>query len=463
MIGFPLVVGGETTGVYYVYQDISERKAFEEQITHQAFHDALTGLPNRTLFMERLGHAVKRSDRRGAYRFAALMIDLNKFKQVNDTLGHHAGDQLLVETARRLSSCLRQVDTVARLGGDEFAIILEEFTSRKEVLGVVNRILVELKKPVVFGGATVRPGCSIGVVLDTRGYRKGEDILRDADIAMYRAKEQGKGHQVFDKEMHQEILESINLEAELREAIEKGELELHYQPIVSVETREIEAFEALVRWPHPVRGMAPPSKFIPLAEETGLIDGLGRWVLAEALRQLRAWRETIPGARELSMSVNVSCKQFCQDGLVEFIAQTLAENDVEPDRLKLEITESVLMQDPESTINQLKRLKALGVQLAIDDFGTGYSSLSYLRQMPIDVLKIDRSFISGDENVAENMQIVKSIVTMARDMGLSVIAEGVEQEDQYERLKRIHCDRAQGYMFSRPVDKNAAEELLRKP
>ncbi|MHC1713131.1 MAG: EAL domain-containing protein [Solidesulfovibrio sp.] len=461
MIGFPIEIQGEIQGVVYIYQDISERKAFEAQITHQAFHDALTGLPNRSLLADRLDRALARAKRRSDYQYAVLMIDLNKFKGINDTLGHHAGDQLLVEVAKRLLSCVRSMDTVARLGGDEFAIILEEFKVKKEVMTVVERIGLALGKPFVLCGTAVTPGASIGIVLRTGEYDAAEDIMRDADIAMYRAKEQGRGFLLFDRKMHQDILDAISLEADLRQALARGELLLHYQPIVGVQNGTIEGFEALVRWDHPNRGLVPPAQFIPLAEETGLILPLGRFVLREACRQMRAWQLEVPEAAEYSMSVNVSCRQFVKDGLVEYVAQVLAETGLSPTCLKLEITESVLMHDADHTAKELTRLKALGVKIAIDDFGTGYSSLSYLRQLPIDQLKIDRSFISGQGSDGESHEIVKSIISLARSLGLTVIAEGVECEDQLDRLRLADCDKAQGFMFSRPVDKDAAGRLIR--
>ncbi len=461
MIGFPIEIEGELQGIVYIYQDISERKAFEEQITHQAFHDALTGLPNRSLFADRLERALTRAKRRGDSQYAVLMIDLNKFKGINDTLGHQAGDQLLVEVAKRLSGCVRSMDTVARLGGDEFAVILEEFKTKKEVMTVVDRIGAALGKPFSLCGKTITPEASIGIVLHTRDYAAADDLLRDADIAMYRAKEQGRASVIFDRKMHQEILEAISLETDLRLALEQGDLLLHYQPIVDVKDSRIVGFEALVRWDHHDRGLVPPGQFIPLAEETGLILPLGRFVIQEACRQLRAWQLEMPEAEALSVSVNVSCRQFVKDGLVEHVAQVLAETGLAPSCLKLEITESVLMHDAAHTARELTRLKSLGVKIAIDDFGTGYSSLSYLRQLPIDHLKIDRSFISGQDCDGESQEIVKSIISLARSLGLTVIAEGVECPDQLDRLRLADCDKAQGFMFSRPVDKDAAGRLIR--
>jgi Amt family ammonium transporter len=354
------------------------------------------------------------------------------------------------------------VDTVARLGGDEFAVILEEFRAKREVIAVAERIQETLRRPCLVCGSEVFPGASIGIVLRTKEYTSSEDILRDADIAMYRAKEMGRPYMIFDRRMHKEILEALSLEAELREAMVRDQMVLHYQPIVNVDTRGLEGFEALVRWNHPSRGIVPPGKFIPLAEETGIILPLGRWVIAEACRQLGRWQRTIPGAERLSVSVNVSCRQFARDGLVEHVAQVLQETGLDPSCLKIEITESVLMRDTARSISELNRLKALGVRIAVEDFGTGYSSLSYLRQLPIDHLKIDRSFISGSDNVEDNVKIVTSIISLARNLGLTVIAEGVEREDQFARLQSVRCDKAQGYMFSRPVDGVAAGRYIRE-
>ncbi|SFM10189.1 ammonium transporter, Amt family [Desulfomicrobium norvegicum] len=462
ILGHPVRIGGEITNIFWIYQDISERKEFERQITHQAFHDSLTGLPNRSLFRERLGRAVERTKRRPDYHFAAMLIDLNKFKWVNDSLGHQAGDALLVEIASRLNSCVRRVDTVARLGGDEFAVLLEEFLTNKEVIAVANRIQSEVRRPFLWNGKEIVSGASVGIVLQTRDYGRAEDILRDADIAMYKAKERGRGHLVFHNRMRQEVLEVINMENELRRAIEENDLELHYQPIIDVEEGKLEGFEALVRWRHLERGMIMPDRFIPLAEESGLIVPLGQWVINAACRQLKAWDDGSGSADYgLTMSVNLSCKQFAQHTLVEMISRALRENDIAAPRLKLEITESAIILDPSAAAEKMRRLKELGVLLAVDDFGTGYSSLSYLRQFPMDILKIDRSFISGTDTPKENAEIVRSIVDMAHSLGLRVTAEGVETQEQLDRLQSINCDRAQGYMFSKPMIPGDAGEMIR--
>ena len=437
IIAFPIRIGEQINGIIYIYQDISERKSFEKQITHQAFHDALTGLPNRTLFAERLNRALERSRRRLEFSYALLMIDLDKFKVINDSFGHPVGDQLLIEVGKRLTACVRAVDTVARLGSDEFAIILEEFTSTGELIKTAKRIQTTLRESFIVHGEEIICGVSISIVPDMVAYGSAENILRDVDIAMCRAKQTGKKILFFDKYMRHELLESINLETDLREALTKEELSLHYQPIISVMDKRLEGFEALARWQHPLRGMIPPDRFIPLAEETGLIVDLGRWAIAEACGKLKTWQDSFANARDLIMSVNVSIQQFAKPGLVEHIEEVLRRYDLNPVCLQIEVTESVLMQDPARTISQLNHLRNLGIQIAIDDFGTGYSSLSYLRRMPVDHLKIDRSFIKGLERVQQNEQIVRSIIGLARSLDLSVIAEGVES---YEQLHEVPYD-----------------------
>ncbi len=462
MIGFPIRIGEKINGIIYIYQDISERKSFEKQITHQAFHDSLTGLPNRALFAERLDRALERNRRRPELFYALLMIDLDKFKAINDSFGHPAGDQLLIQVGKRLSSCIRAMDTVARLGGDEFAVILEEFTSQQELIHVAERMHLSLSEPFTFESEPILSGASVGIVPNMAEYTSTDDIMRDADIAMYQAKQKGRGILLFNKRMHQEIIESISLESELREVLARDGLTLYYQPIVSVADESLEGFEALARWEHPLRGMIPPDRFIPIAEETGLIIDLGKWVITEACGKLKSWQNTIDKARELTMSVNVSIQQFAKPGLVEHVMDVLQQNDLNPACLKMEVTESVFMQDATHTINELNRLRSLGIQIAIDDFGTGYSSLSYLRRLPVDQLKIDRSFINGFENPRENDQIVRSIIGIAASLGLSVIAEGVENREQFDRLRALNCDKVQGFMFSRPVDNEKAVELIRK-
>lgn len=464
LTAFPLWVGEVISATMYMYQNISERKLFEAQIAHQTFHDALTGLPNRSLFGERLERALERSRRRPELHYAVLMIDLNKFKMVNERFGHAAGDKHLLEVSKRLSACVRAVDTVARLGSDEFAVILEDFPSSSELSKIAHRIEAACWQSLLVLDNMIIPGAAIGIVSKIAEYTTAEDVLRDADIAMNKAKQEGKSLVIFDKRMHQELIESINLEVELREVLAQDQcpgLILHYQPIVHLESGLIEGFEALIRWDHPLRGLVPPDRFITLAEDTGLIIDLGQWVIDEACRTLRHWQTTVADTRNLTMSVNVSCGQFSEPGLVEYVTDVLQQYQVRPECLKIEVTESVLMQNVSWTVNELQRLRNLGVKLAIDDFGTGYSSLAYLRRMPIDQLKIDRSFISGHDHASQNTQIVHSIISLARNLGLSVVAEGVENRDQLDRLRTLHCDRAQGFFFSRPVQSDLALEMIR--
>ena len=460
VLGYPILIGGSVEGIYYIYEDITERKSFEEQLTHQAFHDSLTGLPNRSLFIERLTRAMERGKRRPDYNFAVLLLDLDRFKRINDSLGHQAGDVLLKGIARRMESCLRSVDTVARLGGDEFAVLLEEFGSSREVIEVADRIREVLDRPFNISGNEVYCGASIGIVLKTKGYDSTEDILRDSDIAMYRSKESGKDRLAFTRKMREQAMEQLHMENELRQSLKNDDLALHFQPIVSTSDGSIQGFEALVRWMHPTRGMIAPSRFIPLAEETGLILPLGEWVLTQAASQLARWRESLPGAEKLFVTVNISSKQFRQPDLVEVVRRVLEIFALPPSRLRLEITESVLMEDARGAVDKLARLKGLGVRLLVDDFGTGYSSLSYLQRFPIDGLKIDRSFISGGGDSRENTEIVRTIIVLARNLDLGVVAEGVETVEQLEALIELECGNAQGYLFARPVPGWEAARLI---
>ncbi len=461
MVGYPVTIGGEITGVYYIYSDNTERKAFEAELAHQAFHDALTGLPNRALFHERLQRAVHRSQRRPEARFAVMLVDLDGFKKINDSLGHLMGDRYLVEIAGRLARNLREVDTVARLGGDEFAILLEDYGSNREVVDVVRRIQTRVRQPFVNMGQEMYSSASIGLVLRTAGYTDPVELLRDADTAMYHAKDLGKDRFViFNTRMHDNAVESLRLENDLREALESEQFVLQYQPIVAVEDGRLKGFEALVRWDHPTRGRIGPDMFIPLAEDTGLIVPLGRWVLREACRQMHQWREQAPDRDCYVMSVNVSNRQLQREDIVDMVAEAMEEYGVRGECLRLELTESVIMSDARRTVDKLAQLKALGVKLAVDDFGTGYSSLSYLQKFPIDSLKIDRSFISGEGDETEKLEIVRAIVSLARNMGLGVVAEGVESGDQLDRLREVECNEAQGYMFARPLDVADAFEML---
>ena len=442
-------------------QDITDRKRAEERLVHDALHDSLTGLPNRVLFMDHLKHAVERSRRNKDFHFTVLFLDLDRFKIINDSLGHMVGDQLLVGIARRLETCVRSIDTVARLGGDEFTVLLEDLKDPCETIEIVNRIQSELSVPFKLGGHEVFTSVSIGVAPSTTGYERAEDILRDADTAMYRAKSSGKArHEVFDREMHAHAMNLLHIETDLRRAVERGEMRLHYQPIVALSDEKVIGFEALVRWQHSERGLVSPMDFIPVAEETGLIVPIGRWVLREACRQMSEWKRRDASAAPLFISVNLSGKQFTQPDLLGQVTRTLEETGLDPRSLKLEITESVVMENIEAAVETLESLRSLGVEMSIDDFGTGYSSLSYLHRLPIDTLKVDRSFVSRMASNNENTEIVRTIVTLAQSLDMKVVAEGVETSEQLSQLQILRCEGAQGYLFSRPLDAEAAGALL---
>ena len=447
-------------GVVATAHDIDERKALERQLTQQAFYDALTGLPNRALFRDRLDQALVRTGRRHNST-GLLFLDLDNFKLVNDSLGHHVGDELLVEAATRLQACVRCEDTVARLGGDEFVMLLEQLTCEADALPVVDSVRDQFSQPFALGGRNVVVTVSIGIALGDAHHEQADSLLRNADLAMYRAKASGKGrYVVFDPSMHTDTLARLELEADLRQALEREELRVYYQPIVPLQSEQVAEVEALVRWQHPTRGLISPADFIPIAEETGLIVPLGLWVLKEACGQTVAWNGQFPG-EPLVVSVNLSPRQFQMTDLAEEVARTLYETGLPPSCLKLEITESAIMRDVEMTIATLLRLKALGIQLAIDDFGTGYSSLAYLKRLPLDVLKIDRAFVKGVHNNAEDKAIVQAILSLAKSLGLTVTAEGIESAEQAAVLNTWACDRGQGYYFAKPMDAGATAELLR--
>ncbi|MDQ4121405.1 MAG: EAL domain-containing protein [Acidobacteriota bacterium] len=445
--------------VIFQVQDISDRKRAEEQIHYAAFHDALTGLPNRTLLLDRLGMAVERAKRLKDYKFAVLFVDLDRFKIVNDSLGHDMGDKLLVDLSRRLESCARKIDTVARLGGDEFAILIDAIPIPNLATEVAERIQGSLSQPFELDGQEFFTTASIGIAYSETGYERPEDILRDADTAMYRAKANGKArHEVFDVGMHTHALEALRMENDLRRAVENNEIIPFYQSIISFKTGKIVGFEALARWRHPSRGFVSPADFIPLAEETGLIIPLGQQMLEDACRQTREWQKKFK--QPLTISVNLSANQFKQKNIVEKAADILIRTGLVPRDLRLEITEGVLMHNAAAAEQILSELKAIGVQLSIDDFGTGYSSLSYLHRFPFDILKIDRSFVSRMNTDKESWGIVKTIITLAQELEKSVVAEGVETENHRELLKRLSCQYGQGFLFSRPLEPSQAEKLL---
>lgn len=430
-----------------------ELEESREHFRHAAFHDALTGLPNRSLFTDHLRVALRRAQQNEKYLFGVLFLDLDRFKNINDSLGHPCGDELLKLVARRLEACIRQTDMVARFGGDEFAILLDAIQDTSDAVRVAEKVQQAISAPFKLASHEAITTASIGVALSTSGYTEAEDIIRDADTAMYRAKDRGKARcEVFDTAMHTRAVTLLRLESDLRRALEKDELCVYYQPIVSLASGELHGFEALVRWQHLERGIISPDDFIPLAEETGLILPIGLRVLRDACHQLRKWQQYSLSNRDLIMSVNLSGKQLMQLDLIERIEEVLQESQINPWHLKLEITETVVMENPELAAVTLAKLRSLGVRLSIDDFGTGYSSLSYLNRFPVDTLKIDRSFVTSMNAADENLQIVKTIVTLAGNLGMQVVAEGVETEEQLEQLRSLKCQYGQGFLFSKPLE-----------
>jgi PAS domain S-box/diguanylate cyclase (GGDEF) domain len=449
-------------GLFYsgIIRDVTDRKSLEQQLTHQALHDPLTKLANRILFRDRVEHALAKIPR-SKTTMAVLFLDLDNFKTVNDSLGHARGDMLLMAVAERLRSCLRITDTPARLGGDEFAVLIEDANQPEDAVFVVERITEILLDPFEIEGTEVFVGASIGIATSVTGSENPEELLRNADVAMYKAKSQGKGRYVFfEKEMREALMERIELESDLRTAIENRELELNYQPIVELETNRVTGMEALIRWNHPRHGLILPDKFIPIAEDANLIVPIGSWVLDEACRQGSRWIREHGDKFGLSITVNLSIRQFQQSELVKIVAKVLERSALPPDCLILEITETLMIQNTEAMIEKLHALKALGIRLAIDDFGTGYSSLSYLHRFPVDILKIDKSFIEKINQGKEGRAVARAIIMMGDSLNLRVIAEGVENAEQVAALKYLGCESGQGYYFSRPLTQMVMNEFL---
>jgi diguanylate cyclase (GGDEF)-like protein len=493
---FPICVGEEVVAVFEFFSERAlernrsllalmsqvgihlgraiERQRAEDRLIHDASHDPLTGLPNRVLFLERLNQSIAHAQRKPDAQFAVLFIDLDRFKVVNDSLGHLAGDRLIAQVAGRLKSALRREDlvarpdspvpgssTLARLGGDEFTILLTDINDPSDAVRVANRVKDVLRQPLAIDGQEVYTSASIGIASSTSGYESADAILRDADLAMYRAKALGKARwELFDREMHQAAMKRLALETDLRHALRNEEFVLHYQPIVSLKTDEIVGFEALVRWQKPDGELAPPGEFIEIMEDTGLIVFLGTWVLREACRAARALQDSFPCEHPRSISVNVSPRQFAQPDLAAQIRAVIEETGVDPRCLRLEITEGAMIGDMDHVAGVLRELQELGVRVSIDDFGTGYSSLSYLHSLPLDLLKIDRSFVAAMATNGESLQIVRTIMSLAHNLGMDVVAEGPEDADQVAQLRSIGCEFGQGYYFSKPVDLASAAGFL---
>ncbi len=451
-------------GIVLNTRDITERKQFEEQLSHQAFHDSVTNLANRALFRDRVTHALERQQR-DHKPVAVLFMDLDDFKTINDSLGHAAGDELLSQVGDRVRSALRAADTAARLGGDEFAILLEDGGEGIQAVDVADRLMQSLEAPFPLEGEEVFMRASIGIAVADDVREEGDDpveeILRNADVAMYMAKENGKGrYQVFEPAMHATALRRLVLKADLQRAVEHGEFILHYQPVIELESGRITGVEALIRWIHPDRGMVPPLEFIPLAEETGLIVTIGRWVLREACTYAIELQQRYPSDPPFHMSVNLSVRQLQRAEIVDEVREILAETGLEPSSLILEITESVMMSNMELSIERLGDLKGLGVLLAVDDFGTGYSSLNYIQHFPVDILKVDKSFVDAMNSDTRKSALTATILKLAQDLDLKPIAEGIERPDQLERLLELHCDMGQGFLFAKPLDREALQGLL---
>ncbi len=444
--------GLERPNLIFQLQNISDKKIAEDKLQYEATHDSLTGLPNRALLMTRLAKALKKAALDSELQVSVLFIDLDRFKVVNDSLGHQIGDRLLVDISRRLRDCLRPNDLVARLGGDEFTVVVEGKNNEREVLAIAERIKEKFAKPFNLDGNEVYSSASIGILNTTKDHQKPEDVIRDADIAMYQAKRLGKSrHEVFDKKLHDGIKETLKFENDLRRAVKHKEFIVFYQPIYSIENEKIEGFEALARWNHKKLGAIPPDKFIKLAEEIGLINELGEQILRMACQEGVSLKQAFHDSPNFSISVNLSCRQFEQPNLVEKIEQIIAETGFSASNLKLEITESVFLEHRERATEMLNELCVLGVRICIDDFGTGYSNLNYLAQLPISTLKIDRSFITPIEIDGQNITIVQTILTLAQSLGMKVVAEGVETEFQLDQLKSLNCEGAQGYFFAKPM------------
>lgn len=452
---------GKPVGVQGIARDITARKRAEEQLQYNALYDTLTDLPNRAHFMKQLGLAVERAEIEKRFQFAVLFLDLDRFKVINDSLGHVTGDKLLIGIAERLKSCVRPSDVIARLGGDEFTILLT-IKGEADAIQVAERLQQKLTKPFKLGNYEVFTSASIGIIISDDMRRKPEDYLRDADTAMYRAKEAGKArYEVFDRKMHVQNVNLLRVETDLRRAIERGEFRVYYQPIVSLETGEVLEFESLIRWEHPERGMILPNDFICIAEETGLIIPIGKWILEESCRQLKEWQKDFQTEQLLSISVNLSAKQLMHPSLMAQVKEVLKKTAINPHSLKLEVTETTVMENSETALNVLSELRNLGIRLSTDDFGTGFSSLSYLHRFPFERLKIDRSFINKMDSDPKSSEIVRTILMLAQNLNIETVAEGIENGKQLRQLTELGCNFGQGFLFSKPVSAEDARKLIK--
>ncbi len=439
-------------------QALREKK---EQFKYEAFHDSLTRMPNRRQFIEKLRSHLKQCKGDPKFGFTVLSLDLNRFKTINDSLGHSLGDVLIAKVAERISHSIRKKDSAARFGGDEFGIIINDVWEEDDVLAFVELIIRGLAEPFEIESRKVYTSVSVGIAVSDSAYEQAEDLLRDADIAMYHAKNSEKEYVAFDREMHTKAVTLLDVETDLRHAIEEDQFVTFYQPIVDLKTMDLFGFEALIRWNHPTRGLVPPDDFIPVSEVTNLIVPITLWILRKSCEQMVEWQRKYPKHAGMVISVNLSGKHFAQHDLVKQVKEILNETGLAPTCLKLELTESAVMENAETTIFLLKRLRELGVQISIDDFGTGYSSLSYLHRFPINTLKVDRSFVGEMEKASEKGEIVRTIISLSKTLGFSVIAEGIETVHQLHQLRILDCEYGQGYLFSRPVPASEAEELLR--
>ncbi|WP_031480230.1 EAL domain-containing protein [Maridesulfovibrio frigidus] len=462
ILGYPFEYNGEVSGTFIIYNNISHRKEFERRLSYQSLHDSLTGLPNRTLFLERLEQALTHSQKHPDHNFAVLMLDIDMFKRINDSLGHQAGDSLLIKIGERIKDCLRPIDTVARMGGDEYAVLIEDFRTPQQVIKIIRKIRNNIHNPIQVANKEVVISSSIGIVFKTAEYEHPEHILRDADISMYKAKEQGVNKfKVFNKAMQEKALQNLMIETEIRQGLPEDEFLPYFQPIYCLQTKRLAGFEALVRWNHPERGFITPGQIIPVAEETGLIVKLDRLMLLKACRAFSGWLETFPTSQDMFLTVNLSPRQLSKPDLAGAIIDILDETKFPPEMLKLEITESAIMERNAASTLNLKRIGDLGIKLAVDDFGTGYSSLAQLQRFPAATVKIDRSFISRMAEDNESLEIVRAVVALGHSLSMDVIAEGVETKEQLVLLNELGCDCVQGFYFDKPQPPEVAIDLLK--